>query len=356
MAMVINRRVNQPSSKTKGTEMEFPSKKRQWINMKKTLVALLVASAATSVNAAEVFKTDDVSVDFYGQIRQSVKFTDGENKDGDNIDPKINSGSSRIGLDFTYKALEEGLDVVGKFEYGVDTGNDRDNDLFIRQHYIGLSTEFGVMTFGKHSPLYDDVYGAIYAYEYDLAPYIKDGGLDSNFWQTSAIKYQLDLDNSWIKAQYNLAENNSNPELFELYVGTSYDALSLHIGGASMSDKTSGNVDSTYFEATAEYALGKGVIGFTYAYNKDKDKVANTKAESDGFHLGAKYEVASKTSLYGGGQFINGKKEEADVTNLYLGVEYMFAKWARTYVEYNFNDTDGQSDVNNLAIGARVYW
>ncbi|MGY5815748.1 porin [Vibrio cincinnatiensis] len=348
--MVINRRVNQPSSKTKGTEMEFPSKKRQWINMKKTLVALLVASAATSVNAAEVFKTDDVSVDFYGQIRQTVNFTDESN-----VDPKINSGSSRIGLDFTYKALEEGLDVVGKFEYGVDTSNDRDNDLFIRQHYIGLSTEFGVMTFGKHSPLYDDVYGAIYAYEYDLEPF-RYGFVGDNFWQTNAIKYQLDLDNSWIKAQYNLAENNSNPELFELYVGTSYDALSLHIGGASMSDKTSGNVDSTYFEATAEYTLGKGVIGFTYAYNKDKDKANDTKAESDGFHLGAKYEVASKTSLYGGGQFINGKKEEADVTNLYLGVEYMFAKWARTYVEYNFNDTDGQSDVNNLAIGARVYW
>lgn len=313
--------------------------------MKKTLVALLVASAATSVNAAEVFKTDDVLVDFYGQLRQTVKFTDKSNTDA-----KIDQGSSRVGVNLTYNAIEEGLDVVAKVEYRVD------EDWHLRQHYIGLSTEFGVMTFGKHSPLYDDVYGAIYGYEYDLAPYIKDGGLDSNFWQTSAIKYQLDLDNSWIKAQYNLAENNSNPELFELYVGTSYDALSLHIGGASMSDKTSGDVDSTYFEATAEYALDKGVVGFTYAYNKDKNNVAKTKSESDGFHLGAKYEVASKTSLYGGAQFINGKKEAADVTNLYLGAEYMFAKWARTYVEYNFNDTDGQSDENNLAIGARVYW
>lgn len=329
--------------------MEFPSKKRQWINMKKTLVALLVASAATSVTAAEVFKTDDVSIDFYGQLRQTVKFTDESD-----VDPKIDSGSSRIGLDFTYKALEEGLDVVGKFEYGVDTDSDRDNDLFIRQHYIGISSEYGVMTYGKHTPLYDDVYGAIYAYEYDLGPY--RGGLDRNFWQSSAINYQLELDNSWVKAQYNLAENNSNAELFELYAGTSYDALALHIGGASMSDKTTGDIDSTYFEATAEYALDKGVVGFTYAYNKDKDNVAKTKSESDGFHLGAKYEVASKTSLYGGAQFINGKKEAADVTNLYLGAEYMFAKWARTYIEYNFNDTDGQDDLNNLAIGARVYW
>lgn len=346
--------------------MEFPSKKRQWINMKKTLVALLVASAATSVNAAEVFKADDVSVDFYGQLRQTIKFTD-----KDDTDAKIDQGSSRVGINLTYKAAEEGLDVIGNVEYKVG------DEWELRQHYIGMSTEYGVMTYGQHSPLYDDVYGAIYAYEYDLAPYIKDGGLDSNYWQTSAIKYQLDLDNSWIKAQYNLAENNSNPELFELYVGTSYDALSLHIGGASMSDKTSStklqsakdavgvppkykttsnNIESTYFEFTAEYALDKGVIGFTYAYNKDKDNVAKTKSESDGFHLGAKYEVASKTSLYGGAQFINGKKEAADVTNLYLGAEYMFAKWARTYIEYNFNDTDGQDDLNNLAIGARVYW
>ncbi|MCG3728077.1 porin [Vibrio cincinnatiensis] len=345
MAMVTNRRVSQPSSKTKGTEMEFPSKKRQWINMKKTLVALLVASAATSVNAAEVFKADDVSVDFYGQLRQTIKFTD-----EDDTDAKIDQGSSRVGINLTYKAAEEGLDVIGNVEYKVG------DEWELRQHYIGMSTEYGVMTYGQHSPLYDDIYGAIYAYEYDLAPYIADGGLDNNFWQTSAIKYALELDNSWVKAQYNLAENNDNAELFELYAGTSYDALSLHIGGASMSDKTSGDVDSTYFEATAEYALDKGVVGFTYAYNKDKDNVAKTKSESDGFHLGAKYEVASKTSLYGGAQFINGKKEAADVTNLYLGAEYMFAKWARTYIEYNFNDTDGQDDLNNLAIGARVYW
>lgn len=312
--------------------------------MKKTLVALLVASAATSVNAAEVFKADDVSVDFYGQLRQSVKFTDESNTDA-----KIDQGSSRVGVNVVYNAVEEGLDVIGKVEYRVD------EDWELRQHYIGMSTEYGVMTYGKHSPLYDDVYGAIYAYEYDLAPY--RGGLDNNFWQSSAIKYQLELGKSWVKAQYNLAENNENAELFELYVGSSYDALSLHIGGASMSDKTAGDIDSTYFEATAEYALtDKGVVGITYAYNKDKNKGNSTKEESDGFHLGAKYKVASKTSLYGGAQFINGKKEAADITNLYLGAEYMFAKWARTYVEYNFNDTDGQDDVNNLAIGARVYW
>ncbi|EKO3677139.1 porin [Vibrio metschnikovii] len=317
--------------------------------MKKTLVALLVASAATSVNAADIYKSDDVTVDFYGQLRQHVEFTNKKDADGNSVDPKIDQGSSRVGVNLTYKALEEGLDVVAKVEYRVD------ESWSLRQHYIGMSSEYGVMTYGKQIPIYDDVYGAEYSYHYGLAPY--RGGLDENFWQSSAIKYQLALDNSWVKAQYNLAENNTNAELFEIYAGTTYDSWALHIGGASMTDKVDvKNVESTYFEATAEYLLGKGVVGFTYAYNEDKDKSNNTKVKSNGFHLGAKYEVAPKTSLYGGAQFIDGKNDADDITNLYLGAEYMFAKWARTYVEYGFNDTDNEKNESSLAIGARVYW
>ncbi|EKO3613131.1 porin [Vibrio metschnikovii] len=318
--------------------------------MKKTLVALLVASAATSVNAAEIYKSDDVTVDFYGQLRQHVEFTNAKDADGNSVDPKIEQGSSRVGVNLTYKALEEGLDVVAKVEYRVD------ESWSLRQHYIGMSSEYGVMTYGKHIPIYDDAYGAEYSYHYGLAPY--SGGLDTNFWQSSAIKYQLALDNSWVKAQYNLAENNKNAELFELFAGTTYDSWAMHIGGASMTDKVDGkNVESTYFEATAEYLLGKGKVGFTYAYNEDKNKINNTtKVKTNGFHLGAKYEVAPKTSLYGGAQFIDGKNDAADITNLYLGAEYMFAKWARTYVEYGFNDTDNEKNVSSLAIGARVYW
>lgn len=327
--------------------------------MKKTLVALLVASAATSVNAADIYKSDDVTVDFYGQLRQHVEFTN-EKENGNSVDPKIDQGSSRVGVNLTYKALEEGLDVVAKVEYRVGESWE------LRQHYIGMSSEYGVMTYGKHSPLYDDVYGAEYSYHYGLVPYLSgfrkadgsaDGGLEGNFWQSSAIKYQLALDNSWVKAQYNLAENNANAELFEIYAGTTYDSWALHIGGASMTDKVGvKNVESTYFEATAEYLLGKGMVGFTYAYNEDKNKLTDDKVKSNGFHLGAKYEVAPKTSLYGGAQFIDGKNDAADITNLYLGAEYMFAKWARTYVEYGFNDTDNEKNVSSLAIGARVYW
>ncbi|WP_332398977.1 porin [Vibrio metschnikovii] len=318
--------------------------------MKKTLVALLVASAATSVNAAEIYKSDDVSVNFYGQLRQHIEFTDKKN-----TDPKINPSSSRLGLDISYKAAE-GFDIIGKFEFGVgntkEATNDRDHDLHVRQHYIGMKSDYGVMTFGKRAPLADDIWGAEYSYFYGEDPYsfLKR----SNFWQNNAIQYQFELDNSWVKAQYNLSENDTAAELIELYVGTSFDALSLHTGASFLEDKTSAqDVEKTYYEVTAEYALSNGTIGFTYAYNKSEDNKAKTSTKSDGYHLGGKLGVANKTSIYGGLQYID---TDADVKNLYLGVEYMFAKWARTYVEYGFNDTDNTKNENKFGIGARVYW
>lgn len=319
--------------------------------MKKTLLALAVIAAAGTAQAAEVYKSDDVSVDFYGQLRQQVVFTDAKNANGDRVDPKIDAGSSRYGVNVAYNAADEGLTVLGNVELAAKNGD-------TRTHYIGMATEYGQFTYGQQAPLYDDVaYGAIYAYAFDNAPYQGNLGTDDNFFQTSSIKYALDVDNSWLAAQYNLSENDSNAELFEVFGGTNVDQFSFVLGGATQKDKTANqNIDTTYFVATVEYALENGVIGLTYANNKDKNKVSDQTAKSNGYHLGAKFGVAPKTSLYGGVQLIDGNTNVNDETNIYLGAEYMFAKWARTYVEYNFNDTDNQKDENNLAIGARVYW
>ena len=49
--------------------------------MKKTLLALAVAATATTVNAAEVFKSEEGSVDFYGQLRPTLLFLDSSDHD-----------------------------------------------------------------------------------------------------------------------------------------------------------------------------------------------------------------------------------------------------------------------------------
>ncbi|QXO19067.1 porin [Vibrio ostreae] len=326
--------------------------------MKKTLLALAVMAAAGSANAAEVYKTDDATVDFYGQLREYVEFSD---VDGDD-DAKIDKSSSRWGVNLSYQAAQD-LAVLGNVEMAVEGGD-------LRTHYIGFSNDsYGTVTFGQHNPLYDDIYGAIYAYNYDMGPYASEGFGD-NFYQSSSINYQISSDAAWLKAQYNLPENDSNPEMGEAYVGTAFGDLAVHVGGAFMSDKTgaetdpdlsgiknvSNDYDATYVEATAEYYIGSGVIGLTYAYNKADANDQDFKVESNSFHLGAKFEVVEKTSVYGNYQYWDFDGDTDETQNIILGVDHIFAKWARVYAEYNFKSQEGKDDANKLALGARVYW
>lgn len=318
--------------------------------MKKTVIALAIASTATSVSALELYKSDEVSVNFYGSLRQQVVLTDKKN-----TDPKIDAGSTRLGMDVAYIASDD-LEVFGKFEFGVGNtkheANDRDHDLHMRQHYVGVKTDYGLATFGKRGPIADTAFGAEYSYFFGAPLYTF---LDrSNFWQNNAVQYEYTRDKTWLKALFNLPENDSAAQLMELYVGSSFDALSLHSGFSLLEDKTNAkDMDKTYFEVTAEYTLSTGMVGFTYTYNKSEDNKANTTTKSDGYHLGGIFDIANKTKAYGGFQYID---SAADVKNLYLGVEYNFARWARAYAEYGFNDTDHKSNENKFAIGARVNW
>ncbi|MFD2015356.1 porin [Vibrio olivae] len=107
--------------------------------MKKTLLAMVVAAtAAGSVNAAELLKTDAASVDFYGQLREAIYASD-----NDDTGPSVDNGSSRAGISASYE-ISEGLDLVGKVEFYVR------GDMSTRKHYIGVSSDtYGSVVFGK---------------------------------------------------------------------------------------------------------------------------------------------------------------------------------------------------------------
>ncbi|MCV5276935.1 hypothetical protein OFC49_40015, partial [Escherichia coli] len=75
--------------------------------MKKTLLALAVVASATSVNAAEVFKSEEGSVDFYGQLRPTLLFTEKTDHTAE-----LNTSSSRTGVNAVY-VVDESLKVLG---------------------------------------------------------------------------------------------------------------------------------------------------------------------------------------------------------------------------------------------------
>ncbi|CAM4464279.1 porin [Vibrio agarivorans] len=346
--------------------------------MKKTLLALVVAAAATSVNAAEIYKSEDGSVNFYGQLRTELKFS--EDSDGD-WNEDLSSGSSRMGIDGSY-ALTDSLDVLGLVEVGV-----RDNtDVNVRQHIFGFSGDFGTIKLGKQWTTSDDVYGADYSYFYGgsaLRYSTLNGALHD-----SQIKYAYDAEQFWLKAGWGLNEGESNQDLYELFVGTSFDALDLHAGVGLNKDYAFGEdddagvdgaeVENLFFELTAEYNIGDHLIGFTYYNAELSNGNGSEKIKENGYSLAGIYQATAKTALYAGYEFTDQESSgfamnyDEDGTVIYVGVEHKFNSWSRVYAEYGYGDgtTLGYSNKgsdqeveaqvadseSNFGIGARFYW
>ncbi|TVO36340.1 porin [Vibrio algivorus] len=337
--------------------------------MKKSLLALAVSAAAFTgaASAAEIYKSDNASVDFYGQLRTELKFLDGQ-------DPTLGTGSSRTGVDAKYQ-VNDSLGIYGSVEVGVQDSK----DVFVRKHIFGVDTNFGAFEFGKALTLSDDVYGAEYSYFFGGTGLFY--GTLNGAVHDSQIRYKLDTDSFWLKAAYGLDEDDSNDELAELFVGTSFGDLSLHAGAGydKFANYAVGNftpeIQNTYAEATAEYSYGKGVVGFTYYYQQLENKDTDATIDGNAFNLAATYEWLDNATAYTGVEYVMysaDNVDDEDGTNIYIGTDYFLTDWARVYVEGAYQDgstlgyASDQTGVNvgpttvdsefNFGIGARVYW
>ncbi len=340
--------------------------------MKKTLLALVVAASATaSVNAAEVFKSEEGSVDFYGQLRPILVFSEGNDHTAE-----LNTSSSRMGVNGVY-VVDSGLKILGEVEIGVGLGDNynagddsserSDDSVYVRRHIFGLDMgDAGTLRIGKEGTFADDVYGADYSYFF--------GGsalLYGHAWNNSSqIKYAFENDAFWLKAGYALGEKDSNEEIREVFVGKSFGDLAMHAGVLSSENKLSSqgsNSENLSFEVTGEYALGEHVLGATYYYNENDDKAAGEVVDSHGISLAGMFAVANKTTLYTGYELVLAESDakdsvDGDASRAYAGVEYKFSKWARVFAEagYVFEETttadEKKDSATNFGLGARFYW
>ncbi|MEF1327085.1 porin [Vibrio sp. M260121] len=357
--------------------------------MKKTLLALAVAATATTVNAAEVFKSEEGSVDFYGQLRPTLLFLDSTDHTAE-----LNTSSSRMGVNGVY-VVNDSLKVLGEVEIGVALGDNygagadsserTDDTVFVRRHIFGFDMgEMGTIRFGKEGTFADDVYGADYSYFF--------GGsalLYGHEWNNdSQIKYAFENDAFWLKAGYALGEKGKNEEILEVFVGKSFGDLSVHAGVLSSKNDIAittekdlvidgkpskvthvekSDSENLSFEVTGEYALGEHTLGATYYYNEDDNKLSNETVDSHGISLAGMFAVAPKTTLYSGYELVMSSSDKAgtvdgDDSRFYAGVEYKFSKWARVFAEgaYVFEETSTDNvktdSKTDFGVGARFYW
>ncbi|CAM2973321.1 porin [Vibrio rarus] len=354
--------------------------------MKKTLLALAVASlAATSVNAAEIYKAENASVDFYGQLRTELKGSDDSISLEDGAqDGKVTlgAGSSRMGITADY-TITDGLGIMGLVELGVGSG-----DVNVRQHILGVVTDFGTLKFGEQWTVSDDIYGADYSYFFggSALGYSNVSGASHD----SLIKYNLDLENFFVAANYGLNEDDSNQDLMEVFVGGNVAGLDLHVGFGQVKDNTPDEdnnkfpeLKDTYYQGTVAYDFGGASIGFTY-YNT-KIEVENQSAKINGYSLAGTFDWADNATAYTGFEYTDQEltglveaalpaqfKEDDTSTVIYVGTDYHFNSFTRLYVEAAYQDgrtlgfTNKASDEFvgvavvdggfSWGVGARVYW
>ncbi len=367
MGVGTNRRVSHYQQNNREPDKDFPTlKKRQWITMKKTLLAVAVLAAAGSVNAAEILKTDQGSVDFYGQLRARMDF-----RDANDYAAQLTTGSSRLGLNANY-ALSDSTKVLGKVEFGVPA-NSEANDVNVRVHTVGFATDFGTFKFGKDWTTSDDIGGTDYSYVYGGSA--NGYGTLNGALHASQLKYSLDLENLWVKAGYGFADGAANgQDLAELYVGTSFGPVALHVGGGK---NQVGIADNTYAEVTGVFTATDTLeLSATYYMSALEADTGVQSIDQNGISLGAYWQMMEKTGLYGGVELTSYSADgtyngDEDFTNIFGGVEHHFASWARVFAEVAYQDgatlgyTSASDETVSLgevegeidfSIGMRVYW
>ncbi|WP_089139703.1 porin [Vibrio rumoiensis] len=341
--------------------------------MKKSLLALAVSAAAFTgaANAAEIYSSDEATVDFYGQLRTEMKFMDADDYNGD-----LSTGSSRTGVDAKYN-VSDNFAVLGLVEVGVPANDS--SDVTVRRHMVGFATDLGTIQFGKDWTVSDDLGGTDYSYFF--------GGTGNLYGQLngalndSQIKYSLDLDNWWVKAAYGFNDSSSHQDLAEGFVGASFGAFSFHAGGGYnrnhdfKAGNTSLDVSNTYYEATGVFdATDTLQLSATYYGSKVEVKDSDFDVDQNAISVGAYWTFVEKTSLYAGYEYVKqdaGDYGDEDGNNTFVGVEYKFSSWARVFAEVGYADgaTLGFVDENdnligpstadsetNFGLGARFYW
>ena len=119
--------------------------------MQKKLIALAVAGVLAAPMAAQA-----ASAEVYGKVRVSAGIVGNDDTAVGNDDSKISvtSHKSRFGVKGS-EDLGDGLKAVYQFESQVDFDDDN-NGLFdgMRNTYVGLSGDFGMVLLGKHDTPY----------------------------------------------------------------------------------------------------------------------------------------------------------------------------------------------------------
>ncbi|KJY84036.1 membrane protein [Vibrio galatheae] len=347
--------------------------------MKKTILAVAIASVSASSVAVELYNNDGTTFSMGGHV--SVNVNGSEQGDTD-----VGSNSPRINFTAT-QDLGNGVVVDARGEWAINYLDGGDDTFTTRLGYVGLTHETaGRAVIGTQWAPYYDVAGATdmpiaFANDflYDNHGALGTGRADkmvsyrNGFDFASAGEFNFGL--GWQGANDKTTEENS------VVSGVDYDdrlqvALTYSIAGVTLGythntgDFSEGGAKDTAksdLVSVAYGSYGKGLyLAGIYAANENMNaglRSGVTLQESDAYELLAAYALENSLNFSINYEVVEGKEfkassaEETAREEMALQVEYNFAPNFVGFAGYQFdlNDANDRSTDDKWTIGGRYY-
>lgn len=382
--------------------------------MKKTLLALAVATVATSASAATVYNQDGTQVDVGGRFDVALgKFNKDERAD-------LRNNGSRLEFKAQHD-LGEGVKVIGYTRLRFDNGEadkwetkSSFNNINTNKLWLALQKDgVGRVSFGKQNTSADDV-------ELNDHSYLFGGNSDLHSSGNKVVAFRsadfqlAEGHTLGFGADYTFGEAQKDTTSTTLkyaygasvfYSGKLADDLALNLNAGytvankddSLPTSNGTGAKKTAWRVASQLVYGPVSFGAEYAQSYHKDKIQD-KVEGIGrfVEVGAKYQYLENASVYAvwdrnqykgkaagltdvgnfltaaAGYTVDVPKGKTLTENVYLvGTDYAFNKNVVAYVEYAHSrvrgtgqvegvdaNSEGQTKLNDnrYGVGLRVYF
>ncbi|CCN72542.1 porin [Vibrio nigripulchritudo] len=322
--------------------------------MKKTILAVAVTLAATSVNAAEIYNKDGVKLDLGGAAEVQYKKERAKDSKGNF---RLDDGDL---FATTTVTVNDDLKGIGKAAFKFESKNVENDEL-----YVGLQhNQFGTFTAGRQTTTFDSA-GIGQAIEFGLNFFedeITTLGVGSG---DNVVKYKGTFGNAWVGGSYadltatKVKENVStktDTKAFDVAGGYKFGNFEtalyfqqVKLGAdatttvnnkstvASVQDLKSntvhGQVKGTFDAITVAASYSTTKVTSNVKVNKLKDATINIAK------LATTYKLDEKTTLAGGYEYGDAKGPvEGKVHNFYANVSHKLHSNVKVYAELGHAD------------------
>ena len=331
--------------------------------MKKTVVAAVIGSvvASASATAAEVYKSDNLTVDAYGNLRARYETTDNATMGADST---FTGEGTELGLGVTYflgNNMYVNGDILTEMNIIPEDGDGSNDDSFLKFGSVAIGGDFGEFRMGRMSAVQDSMAGQYdISWEYGGSANIK-GDEFATDRLTNGIQYKIDIEGLALMAQYHTGtEDNDSIEIDQAYaVGAAWESnfglgLSATYTRSERTEKSEYNKDSdTSWTLNATYQIQGLSMAAMYS---DYDFAGD---ERTGIGAMARYDLPMGFGVYGVYDYVDYDTQEDKLNQYTIGADYWLNDSIASYVEYadmSFDDEIAGKDDSAFTIGMRVYF